>query len=68
MANAAGIELYNGMLSDLADMEQEKMPEYKRTEYVAESDCLWEHLKERTAVYVRKIDRIEAKHPELVKE
>ena len=56
------------MLSDLADMEQEKMPEYKRTEYVAESDRLWEHLKERTAVYVRKIDRIEAKHPELVKE
>ena len=56
------------MLSDLADMEQEHMPEYKRTEYVAESDRLWEHLKERTAVYVRKIDRIEAKHPELVKE
>ena len=56
------------MLSDLADMEQEKMPEYKRTEYVAESDRLWEHLKERTAVYVRKIDRIESKHPELVKE
>ncbi len=56
------------MLSDLADMEQEKMPEYKRTEYVVESDRLWEHLKERTAVYVRKIDRIEAKHPELVKE
>ena len=56
------------MLSDLADMEQERMPEYKRTEYVAESDRLWEHLKERTAVYVRKIDRIEAKHPELVKE
>lgn len=54
------------MLSDLADMEQEKMPEYKRTEYVAESDRLWEHLKERTAVYVRKIDRIEAKHPELI--
>ena len=56
------------MLSDLADMEAEHMPEYKRTEYVAESDRLWEHLKERTAVYVRKIDRIEAKHPELVKE
>jgi len=53
------------MLSDLADMEQEKMPEYKRTEYVAESDRLWQHLKERTAVYVRKINRIEAKHPEL---
>ena len=53
------------MLSDLADMEQEKMPEYKRTEYVAESDRLWEHLKERTAVYVRKINRIEAAHPEL---
>ena len=54
------------MLSDLADMEQEHMPEYKRTEYVAESDRLWEHLKQRTAVYVRKIDRIEAAHPELV--
>lgn len=48
------------MLSDLADMEQEQMPEYKRKEYVAESDRLWEHLKRRTAVYVRKIDRIEA--------
>lgn len=48
------------MLSDLADMEQEQMPEYKRKEYVAESDRLWQHLKERTAVYVRKIDRIEA--------
>jgi hypothetical protein len=48
------------MLSDLADMEQEHMPEYKRKEYVAESDRLWEHLKQRTAVYVRKIDRIEA--------
>jgi hypothetical protein len=48
------------MLSDLADMEQEHMPEYKREEYVAESDRLWEHLKQRTAVYVRKIDRIEA--------
>jgi len=54
------------MLSDLADMEQEKMPEYKRTEYVAESDRLWEHLKKRTAVYVGKINRIEAKHPWLV--
>lgn len=53
------------MLSDMADMEQEHMPEYKRKEYVAESDRLWEHLKERTAVYVRKIDRIEAAHPEL---
>ena len=48
------------MLSDLADMEQAQMPEYKRKEYVAESDRLWEHLKQRTAVYVRKIDRIEA--------
>ena len=50
------------MLSDLADMEAEHMPEYKRTEYVAESDRLWKHLQERTAVYVRKIDRIEAAH------
>lgn len=41
------------------------MPEYKRKEYVAESDRLWEHLKQRTAVYVRKINRIEAAHPEL---
>ena len=49
------------MLSDLADMEQERMPEYKRTEYVAESDRLWEYLKKRTAVYIRRIDRIEEK-------
>ena len=54
------------MLSDIADMEQEKMPEYKRTEYVAESDRLWEHLKKRTEVYIGKINRIEAKHPELI--
>lgn len=51
------------MLSDLADMEVDHLPEYKRTEYVAESDRLWEHLKKRTAVYVGKINRIEARHP-----
>lgn len=56
------------MLSDLADMEQEHMPEYKRKEYVAESDRLWEHLKRRTAVYVRRINRIEAAHPELTED
>lgn len=49
------------MLSDMADMETEKMPEYKRREYEAESDRLWEHLRKRTAVYVGKINRIEAK-------
>jgi len=54
------------MLSDLADMEVDHLPEYKRTEYVAESDRLWEHLKKRTAVYVGKINRIEARHPWLV--
>lgn len=72
--NAIGVQMFQfpevaaarKMLSDLADMEQEHMPEYKRTEYVAESDRLWEHLKKRAAVYVGKINRIEAKHPWLV--
>ena len=48
------------MLSNLADMEVANMPEYKAKEYVAESDRLWQHLQERCAIYVRKIDRIEA--------
>ena len=72
--NAIGVQMFQfpevaaarKMLSDLADMEVDHLPEYKRTEYVAESDRLWEHLKKRTAVYVGKINRIEAKHPWLV--
>lgn len=72
--NAIGVQMFQfpevaaarKMLSDLADMEVDHLPEYKRTEYVAESDRLWEHLKKRTAVYVGKINRIEARHPWLV--
>ncbi len=49
------------MLSELADMEVDHMPKYKANVYIEESDRLWNHLQQRCAVYVRKIDRIEAK-------
>ncbi len=49
------------MLIELADMEVDHMPKYKANVYIEESDRLWNHLQQRCAVYVRKIDRIEAK-------
>lgn len=49
------------MLWDMANEEQDKMPQYKLDFYAEESDRLYKHLRERMAIYRRKVEREEAR-------
>ena len=49
------------MLWDMANKEQDKMPQYKHDFYAEESDRLYKHLRERMAIYRRKVEREEAR-------
>lgn len=49
------------MLWDMANEEQDKMPQYKLDFYAEESDRLYKHLRDRMAIYRRKVEREEAR-------
>ena len=49
------------MLWDMANEEQDKMPQYKQDFYAEESDRLYKHLRDRMAIYRRKVEREEAR-------
>ena len=49
------------MLWDMANDEQDKMPQYKLDLWAAESDRLYKHLRDRMAIYRRKVEREEAR-------
>ena len=46
---------------DLANKEVKKMNDYERDIWYEEADRIWEYMKQRAAVYRRKVDRKEAK-------
>lgn len=49
------------MLWDMANEEQDKMPQYRRDLWADESERLYKHLRERMAIYRRKVEREEAR-------
>ena len=49
------------MLWDMANEEEDKMPQYKHDFYAEESDRLYKHLRDRMAIYRRKVEREEAR-------
>jgi len=49
------------MLWDMANEEQDKMPQYKHDFYAEESDRLYKHLRDRMTIYRRKVEREEAR-------
>jgi len=49
------------MLWDMANEEQDKMPQYRLDLWADESDRLYKHLRERMAIYRRKVEREEAR-------
>lgn len=55
------IEGARKVCKDMMLTDFDKMPETQQQMWMDESDRLWEHLKERCAVYRRKVDRWEAK-------
>jgi len=57
------IEGARKVCKDMMLTDFDKMPETQQQMWMDESDRLWEHLKERCAVYRRKVDKWEAKHP-----
>lgn len=69
MSNKVGIQIdkfpelraARKMLWDMANEEQDKMPQYKLDFYAEESDRLYKHLRERMAIYHRKVEREKAR-------
>lgn len=57
------IEAARKMCDEMALKDFGRMHEAQQQLWMDESDRLWEHLKERCAVYRRKVDKWEAKHP-----
>lgn len=55
------IEGARKVCKDMMLTDFDKMPEMQQQMWMDESDRLWEHLKERCAVYRRKVDRWETK-------
>jgi len=55
------IEGARKVCKDMMLTDFDKMPEVQQQMWMDESDRLWEHLKERCAVYRRKVGRWEAK-------
>lgn len=49
------------MLWDMANEEQDKMPQYRLDLWADESERLYKHLRERMAIYRRKVEREEAR-------
>ena len=49
------------MLWDMANDEQDKMPQYRHDLWAKESDRLYKHLRDRMAIYRRKVEREEAR-------
>ena len=49
------------MLWDMANDEQDKMPQYRLDLWADESERLYKHLRERMAIYRRKVEREEAR-------
>ncbi len=49
------------MLWDMANKEQDKMPQYRLDLWADESERLYKHLRERMATYRRKVEREEAR-------
>ncbi len=49
------------MLWDMANEEQDKMPQYRLDLWAEESDRLYKHLRDRMAIYRRKVEREEAR-------
>lgn len=49
------------MLWDMANEKQDKMPQYRLDLWAEESDRLYKHLRERMAIYRRKVEREEAR-------
>lgn len=49
------------MLWDMANEEQDKMPQYRHDLWADESERLYKHLRDRMAIYRRKVEREEAR-------
>lgn len=49
------------MLWDMANEEQDKMPQYRLDLWADESERLYKHLRDRMAIYRRKVEREEAR-------
>lgn len=49
------------MLWDMANDEQDKMPQYRLDLWADESERLYKHLRDRMAIYRRKVEREEAR-------
>ena len=49
------------ILWDMANEEQDKMPQYRHDLWADESERLYKHLRERMAIYRRKVEREEAR-------
>lgn len=57
------IEGARKVCKDMMLKDIDKMPEVQQQMWMDESGRLWDHMKERCAVYRRKVDKWEAKHP-----
>jgi hypothetical protein len=49
------------MLWDMANKEQDKMPQYRLDLWADESERLYKHLRDRMTIYRRKVEREEAR-------
>lgn len=55
------VDAVKKMAAMLSGSEVKSMPEYQREVWLDEADRLYDHLRDRTAVYRRKVERIEAR-------